>query len=82
MFEAKAKLSTLCDEVAKSGEPLVITRRGKPLVRIVRIEHEQSEKSIWAMREAFVDSVGPIMEDFKLPKRPLEQPRDPLADDR
>jgi prevent-host-death family protein len=35
---AKAQLLALADEVASTGESIVVTRRGKPLVRLVPIE--------------------------------------------
>lgn len=41
IFEAKAKLTDLCEQVASRRESVVITRRGKPLVRIVPIEEGQ-----------------------------------------
>jgi len=34
LFEAKTRLSELCAEVARIGEPILVTRRGLPLVRI------------------------------------------------
>jgi prevent-host-death family protein len=39
MHEAKTHLSRLVDEAAK-GQPFVIARAGKPLVRVVSIEAE------------------------------------------
>ena len=39
-FEAKTHLSGLLDEVAK-GEAVVITRRGKPVARLVPVEAER-----------------------------------------
>jgi len=38
IFEAKTKFSQLCDEVARTGESVMVTRRGKPLVRIDPID--------------------------------------------
>jgi prevent-host-death family protein len=35
--EAKAKLIAVADQVASTGEAIVVTRRGKPLVRLVPI---------------------------------------------
>jgi prevent-host-death family protein len=37
IYEAKTRLSQLVDKVA-SGEDVVISRNGKPLVRITRLE--------------------------------------------
>ena len=34
IFEAKTKFPGLCDQVVRSGSPVVVSRRGKPLVMI------------------------------------------------
>lgn len=41
LFEAKTKLSEICEQVSKSGQAVVVTRRGKPLVRIDPIRDER-----------------------------------------
>ena len=38
VFDAKTHLSELVDQVARTGEAVVITRRGRPLVRLVPID--------------------------------------------
>ncbi len=38
IFEAKTKLSEICEEVATSHESVLVTRRGTPLVRIDPVE--------------------------------------------
>ena len=38
IFEAKTKLSQLCEEVAETHEPVLVTRRGTPFVRIDPLE--------------------------------------------
>lgn len=40
--EFKAKCLKLMDEVASTHEPLVITKRGRPVVMMVPIEPEQA----------------------------------------
>ena len=40
MHEAKTNLSRLIDETVNGGEPFVIAKAGKPLVKVVRIEPE------------------------------------------
>jgi len=40
--EFKAKCLKLMDEVASTHEPLVITKRGKPVVMMVPVEPEQA----------------------------------------
>jgi prevent-host-death family protein len=52
IFEAKTKLSEICEEVAKTHIPVAITRRGKPLVCIEPIA-EQS-MSIMERRAAYM----------------------------
>jgi len=41
IFEAKTKLSDICGEVAKTGVPVMVTRRGAALVRIDPIQEER-----------------------------------------
>lgn len=38
VFDAKTRLSEIVDQVARTGEAVVITRRGRPLVRLVPID--------------------------------------------
>ena len=36
--EFKARCLALLDEVAETGKPLVVTKRGKPVARVVAVE--------------------------------------------
>ena len=47
LFEAKTKLSEICGQVDDTGETVVVTRRGKPWVRIEPI----AESSLLTVRE-------------------------------
>jgi len=78
IFEAKAKLSELCDQVARSGEGIMVTRRGKPLVRIEPAETDRH--SVWEDREEYVARRGKMKEEFDLPERSREVPASPLDD--
>jgi len=78
MFEAKAKLSEICDQVARSGESIVITRRGVPLVRIDPVAADRS--SVWEDRVSYVARKGRLKEEFELPPRSGELPTSPLED--
>lgn len=81
LFEAKNRFSGVCDEVAKSGEPLVVTRRGKPLVRIVRVDEVLDATSVWDSVEESVGRYGPLPDDWELPSRSPQLNRaDPLGD--
>lgn len=52
--EFKAKCLAVMDEVAASGEPVVITKRGRPVVRVVPEAPEQKD---WL---AFLKGTGKI----------------------
>jgi len=78
IFEAKAKLSEICEAVARSGESIVITRRGVPLVRIDPIAADRF--SVWEDRASYVTRNGPFEEEFDLPPRSGEMPVSPLED--
>jgi prevent-host-death family protein len=49
-FEAKTHLSALLDRVA-GGEEIVITRHGKPVARLVRIEEFERARADAAFEE-------------------------------
>ena len=62
----KARGLALIDEVAESGEPITITKRGKAKVQIVAVR--EKPKTLWgATKGTFKilgDIVGPIVEDW------------------
>lgn len=37
IFEAKTRLASICDEVWRSGAPVLVQRRGRPLVVIAPV---------------------------------------------
>ena len=78
IFEAKTRLSEICDEVARTGQGVVVTRRGKPLVRIDAVAADRF--SVWEDREAYVARQGRLSEEFDLPPRSGELPASPLDD--
>ena len=47
--EFKAKCLALLDEVAKTGETLVVTKRGKPVARILPPENDEDTRA-WLKR--------------------------------
>ena len=63
--EFKAKCLAIMDEVQAGGEPVIITKRGKPVVRITALEAKMKKESIFGfMRGTAVisgDIVGPII---------------------
>jgi prevent-host-death family protein len=42
IFEAKTRLSELVDQVATNGEEVVITKRGRPVARLLPTASEES----------------------------------------
>jgi prevent-host-death family protein len=52
-FEAKTKLAELLDKV-ESGETVTITRRGKPVAKLVPASADESER---ARRRALVEEI-------------------------
>jgi prevent-host-death family protein len=78
IFEAKTRLSEICEEVAQSGIGVVVTRRGKPLVRIDPIADERF--SVWEDRSAYVTEHGKMKEEFDIPARDRRLPSSLLDD--
>jgi len=76
LFEAKTKLSEICNWVADRRRAIVVTRRGKPLVRIEPIPQEQESRSVWQARDELDGSAGPIPDGFELPPRDIDEPPD------
>jgi antitoxin (DNA-binding transcriptional repressor) of toxin-antitoxin stability system len=79
LFEAKTKLSQICRGVALSGQSVVVTHRGKPLVRIEKVESTPKRASVWDRRAAHINRHGPLTSNFDLPKPARQTWRDPLA---
>ncbi|MCX7362162.1 MAG: type II toxin-antitoxin system Phd/YefM family antitoxin [Alphaproteobacteria bacterium] len=91
----KAKCLALIDEVAESGEPLTITKRGKAKVQLIAVR--EKPKTLWGATkgtfEIVGDIVGPIVDekewdwDCEWPKLngqfddpPARYSHDPVAD--
>jgi prevent-host-death family protein len=62
----KARCLALIDEVAETGQPIIVTKRGKAKVQIVAVR--EKPKSIFgALKGSFEivgDIVGPTLEDY------------------
>ena len=46
IFEAKTKLSELCQNVAETDTEYIVTRRGKPIARIVGAQRDGAQSSL------------------------------------
>lgn len=76
LFEAKTKFSEVCDRVAETGEVCMVTRHGRPLVKIEPFSKPRKGSAILDMAEAHRRKHGPPKDDFTLPKRRVSKPRD------
>jgi len=63
--EFKAKCLKLLDEVERTGEELIVTKRGHPVARIVPTERPETDEEIRAYLRRLVVSVGDIESDFE-----------------
>jgi antitoxin (DNA-binding transcriptional repressor) of toxin-antitoxin stability system len=41
VFEAKTRFTALCDEVIRTGQPMMVSKRGKPLVLVAPVPSEK-----------------------------------------
>ena len=81
LFEAKTKFSEICARVAARGVPVVVTRRGKPLVKIEPIPRAKAKPvSVWDRRAELEKKQGRFTEDFTLAPREKPAWRNPLDD--
>ena len=69
LFEAKTKLSEICDTIARTGQPVIVNRRGKPLVGISPAVVRSRKKSVCDLRDEFIRKHGPLDMDFEIPPR-------------
>ncbi|MCH8514201.1 MAG: type II toxin-antitoxin system Phd/YefM family antitoxin [Kiritimatiellae bacterium] len=80
IFEVKNKLSEVCEDVSIRGNDVVVTRHGKPLVRIIPYEEPGPEQSVWGTVAECRAKYGPLTEDFDPPPREVKSNReDPLG---
>jgi prevent-host-death family protein len=71
IFEAKTRLAEICQQVALNREPITVTRRGEPLVRIDPIDN--GPQTIRERRDAYMAEYGKQQDhsnpDFSVPPR-------------
>ncbi len=79
LFEAKNKFSELADKVARTGETVIITRRGKPLVKVTPLEEarhspKQVEEALHKLKE-FGKTHPPLAGSWEELKAMIEEGR-------
>jgi prevent-host-death family protein len=65
LFEAKARLSELVDR-AEAGQETVITRRGRPVARLVPVRSTRGRE---LERDAIVDEIEAFARTIRLKRR-------------
>jgi len=78
LYDAKNRLSEICNQVSETGEPCVISRRGQPIVKLVPVEEGSASASVWDTVEESQARFGALDEDFVLPRRSELQRENPL----
>lgn len=78
LYDAKNRLSELCNKVTETGEPCVISRRGKPIVKIVPIDDPDRADSVWDTVEEAQAKYGKLDAEFELPERTTDVRDNPL----
>ena len=67
IFKVKTKISEIYETVKETHEPVLITKRGVPMVRIIPIENQGGKFNIWSQRQEFINTNGLFTEDLNLP---------------
>ncbi|MCC5846912.1 MAG: type II toxin-antitoxin system Phd/YefM family antitoxin [Verrucomicrobia bacterium] len=79
IFEAKTNFSQLCNQVSRSGQSLLVERRGKALVMITPVEpfQRQGEEDIlsawkrWTAEHPDEETDFPEVSTMRINKEPL-----------
>ena len=58
--EFKAKCLKLLDEVQRTGEELIVTKRGRPVARVVPTERPETDEEILAHARRLLGSVEDV----------------------
>ncbi len=61
----KARCLALLDEVAASGETLVVTKRGKPVARVMPVEPAPSLRGTVTYLVSDEELIAPLWEDWE-----------------
>ncbi|MEM1223622.1 MAG: type II toxin-antitoxin system Phd/YefM family antitoxin [Verrucomicrobiota bacterium] len=78
LYDAKNRLSEICNQVLETGEPCLISRRGKAVVKLVPVYETGKADSVWDTVEESRARYGGLEEEFELPQRKPGQRPNPL----
>ena len=65
LFDAKTHLSELVDKVVNQGEEIVITRRGRPMARLVPVQDDSAVEEALALLAAARAASRPGLESVR-----------------
>jgi len=57
----KARCLALLEDVARTGEPLLVTKRGKPLARVTSSDNSRSQETLRNTVETRGDVIAPVV---------------------
>jgi len=69
LYDAKNRLSELCSRVEETGVPCVISRRGKPVVKLVPVDDSGRGSSVWDTVEEAQAKYGELDAELELSER-------------
>ncbi|MEM7792805.1 MAG: type II toxin-antitoxin system Phd/YefM family antitoxin [Verrucomicrobiota bacterium] len=78
--DAKKRLSEICNQVLETGEPCLISRHGKAVVKLVPVCETGKADSVWDTMKESRARYGSLEEEFELLKRKPGQRPNPLED--
>ena len=78
LYDAKNRLSEICNQVSTTGEPCVISRRGQPIVKLVPVDSVEQADSVWATVKEAQAKYGQLDEAFEMPERSSAPRANPL----
>lgn len=65
LVDVKARLSSYVDAIQSDGEPVIITRHGKPAAMLVPIDEEAIERKMLANSPRFRKMVAEAVEAYR-----------------
>ncbi|MBC8553140.1 MAG: type II toxin-antitoxin system Phd/YefM family antitoxin [Candidatus Brocadiales bacterium] len=80
IYEVKTKISEICETVKKTHEPVIITKRGVPMVKISSIDSKKEQSDVWGKYYTYTEANSPILEEIVLPSRDVDPLKNTLDD--
>lgn len=65
--ELKNRVAKILRDVSRTGEPVIVTRRGRPIAQLQRVQDKQPRKRLGAMQGTAIivgDIVSPVFDEW------------------